>query len=323
MPSLQELVERELAALRAVDGVSSATSKERKIGQSLNCSQVKVRLVGHDNPITVHCSARVPDLLVAAQKAATLLAAIVGEGAVAEGRLRAEAACEAEPSGLSSARSRDSAQAQDFFAHMRRISQLQEMLKGAEAVAREADGRLQVALLLVHAEERAVSEAQERLAAARAPAEAAKNTLVEKQAAAAAIREELRQLRSKRQRVAEAPAAAAKESVAEAAPPHFQKYKDYTLTTFMREESKEMVRRAIIPRELVVLGVPLPQLRRGEEGALEHWRRGLVGAVQSWAAGSIENVIKLILRLINHFNISSEIFDVLEGMRPGIHAAPP
>ena len=84
-----------------------------------------------------------------------------------------------------------------------------------------------------------------------------------------------------------------------------------------------MVRRAIIPRELVVLGVPLPQLRRGEEGALEHWRRGLVGAVQSWAAGSIENVIKLILRLINHFNISSEIFDVLEGMRPGIHAAPP
>ena len=96
MPSLQELVERELKALRAVDGVSSATSKERSSRQSLNCSQVKVRLVGHDNPITVHCSARVPNLLVAAERAATLVAAIVGEGAVAEGRLRAEAACEAE-----------------------------------------------------------------------------------------------------------------------------------------------------------------------------------------------------------------------------------
>ena len=228
MPSLQELVERELKALRAVDGVSSATSKERSSRQSLNCSQVKVRLVGHDNPITVHCSARVPNLLVAAERAATLVAAIVGEGAVAEGRLRAEAACEAEPSGLSSPRSQDSAQAQNFFKHMRRISQLEKKLEGAEALAREADGRLQVARLLAKAEERAVREAQERLAAARAPVEAAKKTLVEKQDAAAAIREELGQLRSKRQRVAEQ----APESVAEPAPPHFEKYKDYTLTTF-------------------------------------------------------------------------------------------
>ena len=84
-----------------------------------------------------------------------------------------------------------------------------------------------------------------------------------------------------------------------------------------------MWRRIIIPCKTLGPGVPLPKLRRGEDGALEHWRRGLVGAVQSWAAGSMEIVIKLIIKLIDHFNISSEIFDVLKGRRPGIRAELP
>ena len=41
-----------------------------------------------------------------------------------------------------------------------------------------------------------------------------------------------------------------------------------------------------------------------EEGALEHWRRGLVGAVQDWAAGSLDNVVTLLVRLVLHFKVS-------------------
>ena len=49
--------------------------------------------------------------------------------------------------------------------------------------------------------------------------------------------------------------------------------------------------------------------RTGASGALEHWRRGLVGAVQSWAEGSLENVVILVKRLIQHFNIMADIKD--------------
>ena len=91
-----ELVERELEALRAVAGVVSASAQERQRRQPLNTSMVKVRLEGVRNVITVHCSASVPNLLVAAQRVAAKVAAALGSDAVAEGRRRVESAREEE-----------------------------------------------------------------------------------------------------------------------------------------------------------------------------------------------------------------------------------
>ena len=91
-----ELVERELEALRAVAGVVSASAQERQRRQPLNTSMVKVRLEGVRNVLTVHCSASVPNLLVAAQRVAAKVAAALGSDAVAEGRRRVESAREEE-----------------------------------------------------------------------------------------------------------------------------------------------------------------------------------------------------------------------------------
>ena len=49
-----ELVERELEALRAVDGVTSATAKDRtSLRKPLNTMVAKVRLQGRSNALTV------------------------------------------------------------------------------------------------------------------------------------------------------------------------------------------------------------------------------------------------------------------------------
>ena len=133
------------------------------------------------------------------------------------------------------------------------------------------------------------------------------------QDAARELRASLEQLRSKRPRV---DAAAPEVEQLEPQPPHYEKYKDYTLVTFRREESKEMIRRAVVPKEQPESAPPKP--RTGELGALEHWRRGLIGAVQSWAAGSIENAILLLVRLIDHFNVVNQIFDILNARRTGV-----
>ena len=78
-----ELVERELEALRAVDGVTSATAKDRtNLRKPLNTMMAKVRLQGRSNALTVHCGLAVPDLLSAVQKVSADLATIVGEAAM-------------------------------------------------------------------------------------------------------------------------------------------------------------------------------------------------------------------------------------------------
>ena len=176
--------------------------------------------------------------------------------------------------------------------------------------------------LLVAAREAAVREAQERLRPAAVAADAAEEALLQAKGAADEIFRELNSLRSKRQRVAE-PAVpdAEPEQVSSLAPPHFEMYyKDYNLVTFMREESKEMWRRSKVPRR-VQSGEEQPSRpRTGSSGALEHWRRGLIGAVQSWANGALDNVIWLIVKLMDHFNIWEQVYEILVERKQGVLA---
>ena len=123
-PSMPELVERELEALRAVDGVTSATAYERQLRQPLNKSMVKVRLQGRKAPIAVHCSGSLPNLLRAALALAEKVAAILGGDAGAEGRRRAEIAAEAQPA----AAEEPSA---NVFEHMQRVHRLEAELARA------------------------------------------------------------------------------------------------------------------------------------------------------------------------------------------------
>lgn len=59
-----------------------------------------------------------------------------------------------------------------------------------------------------------------------------------------------------------------------------------------------MARRAVIPVE-----AEKPSPRDGLDGAMDHWRRGLVGGICDWAAGSLENVVILIVRLVDRFKV--------------------
>ena len=160
--------------------------------------------------------------------------------------------------------------------------------------------------------------AQQRLAEARAAAYMAEEPLAEAKAEAAELRASLEQLRSKRQRLdAEQPSTSAGASAAAPAQtqtvvdlPHYANYKDYSLATFRALEAKQMQKRSVVPER----GVRAEELRRGKEGkdgAMEHWRHGLVGAVQAWAGGSLENVIKLVMRLVQHFDIAAELLELL------------
>ena len=163
-PSMPELVERELEALRAVDGVTSATSYERQQRQPLNKSMVNVRLQGCKAPIAVHCSGSLPNLLRAALALAEKVAAILGGAAVAEGRRRADAERESAAA-TASAHTRPSSdqpgQPVSFFEKSRQIQQFEAEKKRAEARVREADGHLRSARLLVLAEQKAVVQAEQ------------------------------------------------------------------------------------------------------------------------------------------------------------------
>ena len=316
-----ELVDRELEVLRKIDGVTSVKKYERQQRQPLNKNIINVRIVGQKKPVTVHCSRNIPDLLHAAHEAMKQVAEIVGSDAVAEGRRRADAEREAAapvaappvaaPPPAAAAETQPTSM--NFFEHSKRIAQLEAEKLRAEARVRDADGHLRSALLLVATEEAAVKLAQQRLADSRAAAEEAKKPLVQAQAAAAEIRAALQQLRIKRQRVADAPAdpggptdpgaEAEEQERPEDESLHYNMYKNYNLATFRQLEAKQMQRRSIIPER----GVPAEALRRGKDGAMDHWRHGLVGAVQAWAVGSLETVIKLVMQLIKHFGISAEI----------------
>ena len=306
-PSMPELVERELEALRAVDGVTSATAYERQQRQPLNKSMVKVRLQGRKDPLTVHCSGSLPNLLRAALAVAEKVAAILGSDAVAEGRLRAEIAAHAQPA----AAEEPSA---NVFEHMQRVRRLEAELARAEASVRAADGEVRAALLRVEAEQRAVALAQEGLAAARAAAEPANEALLVAQAAAQSIRASIDLLRSKRQRVAGPETSAGDAPAGPERPPqapHFEKFKDYSHVTFVREEVKEMWQRSKVPQQLEPDEEP-GKPRMGAVGALEHWRRGLIGAVQSWAAGSLSNVIFLVMKIIDYFKVWEDVYILLQ-----------
>ena len=318
------LVQRELDALKAVAGVTSVTSYVRQRRQPLNKSIVKVRLEGRKEPVTVHCSGKLPSLMQAAQAAAAKVAAILGDEAVAEGRRRAEATradAEEADAGTRASPGASSAQPQNFFEHAKHVQALEAKLAAARGLVRDADGRVKSAHLLVAAREAAVREAQERLRPAAVAADAAEEALLQAKAAADEIFGELCSLRSKRQRVAEpAVPAAEPEQVSSLAPPHHEMYKDYNLVTFQREESKEMWRRSIVPRRRQSGEEQPSRPRTGSSGALEHWRRGLIGAVQSWANGSLDNVIWLIVKLMDHFNIWEQVYEILVERKQGVLA---
>ena len=61
-----ELVERELEAIRAIDGVTVAVARDRtSLRKPLNQAQVRVRMEGRASVLTVHCSQHVPNLMAA------------------------------------------------------------------------------------------------------------------------------------------------------------------------------------------------------------------------------------------------------------------
>ena len=314
--SMAELVQKELKALRAVDGVTSATAKGRSNQRKpLNSMVAKVRLQGRDDALTVHCSKDVPNLLAALQKITAHLIAIVGEAAVAEGRRRAEAAAPASaPAAAAPASAQAGASTLNFFECSRRVQQLEAQKLRAQDRVCEADSQVKVARLRVAAEQKNLDKAAEKMVDAVAQEDAASASLLEAKAAAAEVLAELDSLRSKRQRLAEEPLASTDAGASEAAETQptstsdARRYMDYTLETFRRLESDEIRRRSIVPER----GVQSKLARMGKAGALEHHRRGLVGAVQSWANGSIDNVIMLMMYLINHFDISAEILKKLE-----------
>ena len=310
------LLERELAALRSTDGVTSVVVYERQRRQSLNKSMVNVRLRGRAAPLSIHCCARLPTLLDAAYQMTEKIVDIIGEAAVAEGRrLRAEAEREAA---AETARTVGGPAQQppssNFFAQSQRIQQLEAaLIPSADERVRDADARWQAALVLVAEQHSALKEAQARVDQAQAVADRAQEPLLQAQEVAAALRGELEQLRRKRPRPSEEAAAHSRQQLGQKeAPPHFEKYKDYTLGTFRKLESEEMLRRSVVPVRLLHPAQRQPkEPRTGAAGALEHWRRGIIGAIQSWADGSLENVIILIKRLIEHFNILGDIKDWL------------
>ena len=271
-PTLSELVARELKVLEAIDGVVSARMyARRRKSEPLNKNLIKVRMRDRDNPLTVHCSATVPDLRVAAEQMMVKVAAIVGSEAVAEGRLRIAAQREAAvpAAAAASGQKRSSEQAGqplNFFERSRRIQEFEaEKARAAERV-RDADGLWRSKLLLVSTEQKAVQLAQLRLDDARAAAEAAKEPLARAQAAAAEARASLEQLRSKRQRLDEEPSASAdapasvEEDAQEEADLGAEFYKDYTLETFRKLESEEVKRRRQVPKR----GVQRNQPRLGK-----------------------------------------------------------
>ncbi|KAL1504508.1 hypothetical protein AB1Y20_010910 [Prymnesium parvum] len=91
-------------------------------------------------------------------------------------------------------------------------------------------------------------------------------------------------------------------------PPHFEKHGKYDMLTWLRTTGDIMNRRAVAP----VMGVSKPSPPEGEDGALRHWRRGLVGCVCDWAAGgSLANVVDLVVRLINEFNVNEMVLQQL------------
>ena len=327
-PTLSELVAREREVLEAIEGVTSVSIYERQQRQALNMSMIKVRMRLRKNPFTIHCSANVPDLLVAAHLMLEKMAKELGTDAVAEGRQRAEAAREAAAPVAAPPPAATEMQPASvhFFEHAKRVAQLEAEKRSAEARVRDADGHLRSALLLVKTEEKAVKLAQQRLADAQAAAETAQEPLSRANAAVADIRASLEQLRSKRQRLGEeqpstsADAEAAQtEAVVNNDPPHYDNYKDYTLATFRTLEAKQMLRRSVVPKR----GVQAAEPRRGKDGAMENWRHGLVGGVQAWALGSLENVVKLVLKLIQHFQIAEAIRELLpSGVAAPVLAAP-
>lgn len=317
--TLSELVERRLEGLRKVDGVSSAKAYARQRREPLNKSMIKVKIAGKP-AVTVHCKQEIPDLLLAADEMVKKVVEILGCEAVAEGQRRADAEREAAAP-VAATRLPDAASGSDqpgqplsFFQLSARIQVLDAQIKRADERVREADGPVRAALQHVAAEEKAVQLAQQRLANARAALGVAKEPLIQAKAAAAELRDSLAQVRSKRQRLGDdAGASIEPAEEVDTSDMSAASYKDYSLETFRKLEAEDVRRRSVVPER----GLQRRQPRTGKLGALHHWRRGLIGAVQSWADGSLENVVILVLWLINHFEISEQILELLGGNSGG------
>ena len=84
-PTQEELLANELEVLRAVPGVTSVLTYERQRREPLNKTMLKVRVEGRKNPLQVHCSERVPNLLVAARQMIEKVGDVLGGDAVAAG----------------------------------------------------------------------------------------------------------------------------------------------------------------------------------------------------------------------------------------------
>ena len=97
--------------------------------------------------------------------------------------------------------------------------------------------------------------------------------------------------------------AGASSEAQEGRPPNIEHYIDYDLEAWRRTTGQLMWRRA----KPICAGAEAVLPRNGVDGALHHWRRGLVGAVQDWANGSKANVVWLLLRLMEHFDVKEEM----------------
>ena len=123
-PTLSELVDRELAVMKMVDGVTSVYAYSKKRREPLNKSMLKVRIAGRENPLSSHCGKEIPDLLVAAQEMWKKIEEELGSDAVAEGRRRYGAELEAAAPTAAPAASeatRPADQPLNFFLHSKLV----------------------------------------------------------------------------------------------------------------------------------------------------------------------------------------------------------
>ena len=174
----------------------------------------------------------------------------------------------------------------DLFAHMQQAMQQKQQQDRAKGALQRAEQRLQELRVAEAVAVRARQAAEKEVEALRS--EAASQGLGKKrQKTAGATSEEQ-----------------------EGRPPNIEHYIDYDLEAWRRTTGQLMWRRA----KPISAAAEAPLPRNGVDGALFHWRRGLVGALQDWANGSKANIVWLLLRLMEHFDVKEEMHVQLIGV---------
>ena len=174
----------------------------------------------------------------------------------------------------------------NVFARMMQQSQQSQQANRVQSALARAEQRLQELLVAEAVAVRARQAAEKEVEALRSEAAS-------------------QGLGKKRQKTA-----GASSEAQEGRPPNIEHYIDYDLEAWRRTTGQLMWRRA----KPICAGAEAVLPRNGVDGALHHWRRGLVGAVQDWANGSKANVVWLLLRLMEHFDVKEEMHVQLIGV---------